>query len=104
MSHESCDVKRTILRGLLCRSRLLTGLESAAVFISELARRFQRGHRLRERVWVTLPGEVDRRWRARAQMKIMPSGNRWRIEGAEKEQPRPACAVLDQGRLAYKLV
>jgi len=56
----------------------------------------------RERIWMALPGDVDRWWRARSQMKLVAQGNSWTIEGPEKERARVACAVLDGDRLTYE--
>jgi hypothetical protein len=56
-----------------------------------------------EKLWVTVPGDVDRWWRARSQMKLVPRGNDWEIVGAESERARLAYAVLSGGRLAYQL-
>jgi len=57
----------------------------------------------RERLWATLPGEVDRWWRARNQMKLVPRGDEWEIVGPESERARLAYAVFDGGRLVYEL-
>jgi len=57
----------------------------------------------RENLWVTVPGDVDRWWRARSQMKLVPRGNDWEIVGPESERARLAYAVLSGGRLAYQL-
>jgi len=57
----------------------------------------------RENIWATLPGNVDRWWRARNQMKVVPSSGGWEIVGAEKERARLAYAVLDGGRVRYEL-
>jgi hypothetical protein len=57
----------------------------------------------REEVWATLPGEVDRWWRARSQMKLVPRGQDWEIVGEQKERARLAYAVLDGDRLVYQL-
>ena len=54
-------------------------------------------------VWATLPGEVDRWWRARAQMNVVRKPNGWVIEGPETERARLAYAVLDDGHLTYEL-
>jgi hypothetical protein len=56
----------------------------------------------RERPWVTLPGEVDRWWRARSQMRLIPRGNQWEIVGPESERARLAYAVLDGDQVAYE--
>jgi hypothetical protein len=58
---------------------------------------------VREHLWSTLPGEVDRWWRARNQMRLVPRGEEWEIVGPESERARLAYAVLDGGRLAYEL-
>lgn len=57
----------------------------------------------RERIWAALPEEVDRWWRARSQMRLVPRGSEWEILGPEKERARLAYAVLDGGRLVYEL-
>ncbi len=57
----------------------------------------------REKIWMALPGEVDRWWRARSQMKLVPQGNSWAIDGPEKERARVAYAVRDGARLTYEL-
>ena len=53
--------------------------------------------------WTVLPGEVDRWWRARSQMKIVARGDRLEIIGPECERARLAYAVLDGDRLAFEL-
>lgn len=52
--------------------------------------------------WVCLPGEVDRWWRERSQMRVAkgPDGN-WRIEGPGKERARLAFAHLDGDSVVY---
>jgi hypothetical protein len=54
-------------------------------------------------IWATLPGEVDRWWRARAEMKILRRGSGWEIEGPQKERARLAYAVLDNNTLTYEV-
>jgi hypothetical protein len=58
---------------------------------------------VRENIWAALPGNVDRWWRARNQMKVVPSGDGWEIVGPEKERARLAYAVLDGCRVRYEL-
>ncbi len=53
------------------------------------------------KIWIALPREVDRWWRQRSQMKLVPEGNTWRVEGPGKEQARIAFACLEGDRLAY---
>lgn len=59
--------------------------------------------RSRENVWLTLPREVDRWWRERSQMKLVPRGGTYEIEGAGHERARLAWASVDGDRLAYSL-
>jgi len=57
----------------------------------------------REAIWAALPGDVDRWWRARSEMKLVAQGSEWEIVGPEKEKARLAYAVLDGNRLIYEL-
>jgi hypothetical protein len=57
----------------------------------------------REKIWAVLPGEVDRWWRARSQMQLVPRGNEWEILGPGKERARLAYAILDGDQLVYQL-
>jgi hypothetical protein len=65
------------------------------------------GHlvRLREEkgVWITTPGEVNRWWRQRAQMKLVENGGDWQIEGPGSERARIAWASEKEGRLVFTL-
>jgi hypothetical protein len=53
-------------------------------------------------VWVTLPSEVDRWWRTRSKMQLVPSGNEWRIEGEDAERAVVAYARNADGKLVYE--
>jgi hypothetical protein len=55
------------------------------------------------RMWVSLPGEVNRWWRNRAAMKLTREGSAWRIEGPGKDRARIAYARLVQDRLVYSI-
>lgn len=55
--------------------------------------------RERERVWITTPGEVNRWWRRRSQMKLVIEGERWRIEGEGREHASVAYAREVDGNL-----
>jgi hypothetical protein len=57
----------------------------------------------REGVWMALPGDVDRWWRARNEMRVVIHENSWVIEGPEAERARLAYAVLDDGKLKYEI-
>jgi hypothetical protein len=58
----------------------------------------------REKIWATLPGQLDRWWRARAQMRLVTRNNRWEIVGPESDKARVAYAVVRGSRLTYELV
>ncbi len=51
--------------------------------------------------WVTLPGEVNDWWRARAQMQLVARNGQWQVEGPQKEKAAIAYVVSENGRLHY---
>jgi hypothetical protein len=55
------------------------------------------------KMWIALPGEVDRWWRERSQMTVVCDGGRWRIEGKGKERARLAFATLTGGELTFTI-
>jgi hypothetical protein len=54
-------------------------------------------------VWMARPGEVNRWWRNRSQMKLVRSGSQWAIEGSGSEEACVAYAILDGSHLAYRV-
>ncbi len=54
-------------------------------------------------LWMALPGEINRWWRNRQQMTLVPSGDGWRIEGPDSHRARVAYATLEDDRLVYRL-
>jgi hypothetical protein len=52
---------------------------------------------------MALPGDVDRWWRARNEMRVVIHENSWVIEGPEAERARLAYAILDDGELKYEI-
>lgn len=56
-----------------------------------------------EKIWAALPGDVDRWWRERSKLRLVPRGDKWEIVGLGKERARLAYAVLNGGRLEYEL-
>jgi|SRR5215472_384327 len=54
-------------------------------------------------VWATVPGEVDRWWRARSEMELIEDRNGYRIEGPESERACIAYATLDGDRVVYSV-
>jgi hypothetical protein len=55
------------------------------------------------KTWIALPGEVNRWWHQRSQMKLTRCGNKWEIEGPGKERARIAYASLEGNQLVYSL-
>ncbi len=60
---------------------------------------------LRERrnVWIALPGEVNRWWRNRSQMRLARKGSSWEVEGPDCERACVAYALRDGNNLVYAL-
>jgi hypothetical protein len=52
-------------------------------------------------IWITTPGEVDRWWRQRSEMKVVKDGQGWRVEGAGSERACLAFASEKEGRICY---
>jgi hypothetical protein len=55
----------------------------------------------RDGVWIALPGEINRWWRSRQQMTLIPTPDGWRIKGPDANRARIAYATLDGDRLVY---
>ena len=54
-------------------------------------------------VWVAQPGEINRWWRNRHQMKLVKHGDAWQIEGQDSDRARVAYATLFNDRPVYKV-
>jgi hypothetical protein len=59
--------------------------------------------RQRRRLWFALPGEIDRWWRARNEMRIVGREGDWRIEGEDAGRARLGFAQRVGDRLEYKI-
>jgi peptidoglycan/xylan/chitin deacetylase (PgdA/CDA1 family) len=92
---------RNGLMSFLAHPDYLTSLRTRKVYESLLD--YLRRMVAREGIWAVLPGDVDRWWRARSQMRLVSRGDNWEIVGLGKERARLAYAVLDGGRLMYEL-
>ena len=55
------------------------------------------------KLWFVLPGDVDRWWRSRSAMSLVPAGDTWRIEGPDKERARLAYASLQGDHVVYTI-
>ena len=53
-------------------------------------------------IWMTTPGEVNRWWRQRSEMRLVQNTNGWQIEGIGSERASIAYAVLQDNRLSYE--
>ncbi len=56
-----------------------------------------------KKMWMALPGDVNRWWRKRNAMKLVPEHGGWRIEGPDWERARIAFASIKDDRLVYTL-
>ena len=54
-------------------------------------------------VWIATPGEVNRWWRQRSQMRLVESREGWRIEGPGQESARVAHASIINDRVVFTL-
>jgi hypothetical protein len=59
--------------------------------------------RAERKVWTALPSEIDQWWRNRREMRLVPDGNSWRVEGPGSERARVAYARLDGDRVVYEV-
>jgi hypothetical protein len=57
----------------------------------------------RDGLWIALPGDIDRWWRNRRDMTLVPAGDGWRIEGPDSHRARVAYATLENDRLVFTL-
>jgi hypothetical protein len=55
------------------------------------------------KMWVAVPRDVHTWWRQRSQMRLLPEGRTWRIEGPGKERARIAYATLAGDTIAFTL-
>ena len=56
-----------------------------------------------QKLWIALPREVDRWWRTRSGLNLVPDGGTWRIEGPERERARLAFATLVGDTLTFSV-
>lgn len=93
--------QRNGLMSILTHPDYLIGTRSRKVYEALLS---HMRHRVdTEGVWAALPGDVDRWWRARSQMKLVSRGDDWEIVGPESERAHLAYAVIQGDRLVYEL-
>jgi hypothetical protein len=73
--------------------------EPKAVYVKLLE--YLRSVQERENVWFALPSDIDRWWRARSKMSIVPKEDSFHIEAEGAERAVLAFATRVNGRLAY---
>ena len=56
-----------------------------------------------QEAWFALPGEVDRWWRDRRQMRIVTDGGRLAVAGPSSERAVVAYACLQNGQILYEV-
>jgi hypothetical protein len=93
--------QRNGLMSFIAHPDYLIGRSARKVYTSLLD--YLREMIAREKIWATLPREVDKWWRARSQMKLVQKGSCWEIEGPEAERARIAFAVVDGDHLVYEV-
>ena len=91
--------ERNGLMSFICHPDYL--IEPRARKVYELLLLYLRQMIEHEKIWLALPGEVDRWWRARSQMTLVGRGNEWEIVGPESGRARLAYALLDGGKVKY---
>lgn len=57
--------------------------------------------RAQDGVWIALPGEIDKWWRARGEMELVFRNGEWCVEGAGSERARIGYATLTGDRISY---
>ena len=62
---------------------------------------YLRDLRGRSPMWMALPGEINRWWRNRRDMRLVNDGASWRVEGPGADRARVAYAVLDGAVVRY---
>ena len=55
------------------------------------------------KTWFALPKAVNDWWRDRSRMKLLRRGNKWEIDGPNKERARVAFASFDGNKIVYRL-
>ena len=106
----SIDLWKLQIDLILKRNGLISFIIHPDYVIDESARQvyvdlLQHLVQLREEhnIWIALPGDVNRWWRNRSQMKLVQAGDSWKIEGPGSEQARVAYATLQDGRIVYNV-
>lgn len=110
LNDYSIDLWKKQLDTILHRNGLISFIAHPDYLISRRARKvyellldYLRQLIANQKIWMALPGEVDQWWRARSQMSLVRNGDRWEIQGPQKEKARVAFACLRDGRVVYEM-
>jgi hypothetical protein len=93
--------QRNGLMSFIAHPDYLRGSRERAVYeqlLAELARM-----RDEDGIWFALPGDVNRWWRQRAEMRLVKTGDQWKIEGPGSERARIAYAIAHEDDLVFSL-
>ena len=54
-------------------------------------------------LWLAVPGDINRWWRERSQMRMVPAGAGWEIRGKGSARAQLAYAGIVDGRVTYRI-
>ena len=110
LQNYSIDLWKTECNLVLRRNGLISFIAHPDYLIESRARgvylellAYLSGWIAENKIWHALPGNVNRWWRNRGQMKLVRAGDGWRIEGPDKDRARIAYAVKEGDKLVYRL-
>jgi hypothetical protein len=110
LNDYSLDLWKEQINLIVAKNGLVSFIVHPDYVIEEKARRvyqdllaFLRDLGARKQFWFALPGEVDRWWRARRDMRIIGEDGHWRITGKGAEQAKLAFAHIVDDRLKYEV-
>lgn len=110
LEEGSIDLWKDQVRLILDKNGLITFIihpdyvarDGMAALYKDLLQ-YVRELRATRRIWLALPSEVDRWWRARARMQLVRNGDEWHIEGDGSERAVLAYARNVEGELMYEM-
>lgn len=76
-------------------------MEHAALNVYKSLLRYLADLREGGKLWIALPGEVNRWWRERSEMRLVLENGEWRIEGYGKERATIAYATIAGDGICY---
>lgn len=111
LRESSIDLWKRQIEAILQSNGLITVLTHPDYLVSEhtmglYKRLLEHLRRLGEdrNLWLALPGEVERWWRQRSRMELVPDEGGWRIEGEGSHKACVAVAALNGDRVVYEFM